>query len=244
MSSLSHSSQKPLKWWTIFNWLSFRAVVYNGQNKISFQPWAISTVLCIPPFLEYNFLLCGKTSLRILPSPTKTANTLSHCIVRYVYILPSNQVDKLKKGFKRSYGNNRGQGGLSEVSPVQDLVFLGAVIGWELSLVEGALVRLTLIVCVCVSVCVCLHAHSVVPDSLRPWIVACQAPLSMDFSRQESWSGLFFPSPGDLPNPGIRSMSPLSHALAGRFFTSAPPGKPSHSPWPKAPLSWGLSWYL
>ena len=197
-----------------------------------------------PPFLEYNFLLCGKTSLRILPSPTKTANTLSHCIVRYVYILPSNQVDKLKKGFKRSYGNNRGQGGLSEVSPVQDLVFLGAVIGWELSLVEGALVRLTLIVCVCVSVCVCLHAHSVVSDSLRPWIVACQAPLSMDFSRQESWSGLFFPSPGDLPNPGIRSMSPLSHALAGRFFTSAPPGKPSHSPWPKAPLSWGLSWYL
>ena len=36
-----------------------------------------------------------------------------------------------------------------------------------------------------------------------PWTVACQAPLSMEFSRQEYWSGLPFPSPGDLPNPGI-----------------------------------------
>ena len=43
-----------------------------------------------------------------------------------------------------------------------------------------------------------------------PWTVACQAPLSMGFPRQEYWSGLPFPSPGDLPDPGIKLMSPAS----------------------------------
>ena len=51
---------------------------------------------------------------------------------------------------------------------------------------------------------------------LNPEVVACQAPLSMEFSRQEYWSELPFPSPGDLPNPGIELGSP---ALAGGFFT-------------------------
>ena len=45
-----------------------------------------------------------------------------------------------------------------------------------------------------------------------PWTIACQAPLSMGFSRQEHWSGLPFPSPGDLPNPGIKSGSPALQA--------------------------------
>ena len=45
-----------------------------------------------------------------------------------------------------------------------------------------------------------------------PWIVAHQAPLSMGFSRQEYWSGLPFPSPGDLPDPGIEPKSPASQA--------------------------------
>jgi len=49
--------------------------------------------------------------------------------------------------------------------------------------------------------------------------IPCQAPLSMEFSRQEYWSGLPLPSPGDLPNPGIEPVSLISHALAGRFFT-------------------------
>ena len=53
-----------------------------------------------------------------------------------------------------------------------------------------------------------------------PWTVACQAPLSMGFPRQEYWSGLPFPSPGDVPDPGIKPTSP---ALAGRFFTTEPP---------------------
>ena len=51
--------------------------------------------------------------------------------------------------------------------------------------------------------------------------VALQAPLSMGFPRQEYWSGLPFPSSGDLPNPGIEPVSP---ALAGVFFTTEPPG--------------------
>ena len=55
---------------------------------------------------------------------------------------------------------------------------------------------------------------------------AHQAPLSMEFSRQEYWSGLPFPPPGDLPDPGTEPMSP---ALAARFFTTMPPGKPIHS---------------
>ena len=52
------------------------------------------------------------------------------------------------------------------------------------------------------------------------WSVAHQAPLSMGFSRQEYWSGLSFPSPGDLPDPGIKPASLKSPALAGRFFTT------------------------
>ena len=51
------------------------------------------------------------------------------------------------------------------------------------------------------------------------WTVTHQAPLSMGFSRQEYWSGLPFPSPGDLPNPGIEPMSLMFPALAARFFT-------------------------
>ena len=46
------------------------------------------------------------------------------------------------------------------------------------------------------------------------------------FPRQEYWSGLPFPTPGDLPNPGIEPVSPKAPALAGRFFTTEPPGKP------------------
>ena len=56
--------------------------------------------------------------------------------------------------------------------------------------------------------------------------IAHQAPLSMGFPRQQYWSELPFPSPGDLPNPGIKAASPESLALAGRFSTIVPPGKP------------------
>ena len=53
------------------------------------------------------------------------------------------------------------------------------------------------------------------------WTIACQAPLSMGFSWQEYWSGLPFPSLGDLPNAGIKPASRMSPALAGRFFTTS-----------------------
>ena len=66
------------------------------------------------------------------------------------------------------------------------------------------------------------HMCSVMSDSVTPWTVARQARLSMEFPRQESWSGLPFPSPGDLPNLGVESRSP---ALAGRFITTEPPRK-------------------
>ena len=56
-----------------------------------------------------------------------------------------------------------------------------------------------------------------------PWTVAHQAPLPMGFSRQDYWSGLPFPSPGDLPDPGIKPKSPSLQADA---LTSEPPGKP------------------
>ena len=55
-----------------------------------------------------------------------------------------------------------------------------------------------------------------------PWTVARQASLFIRFTRQEYWSGLPFPSPGDLPDPGIEPVSP---ALAGRLSTTVPPGK-------------------
>ena len=63
--------------------------------------------------------------------------------------------------------------------------------------------------------------HSVVSDSATPLTVAHQAPLYMEFPRQEYWSGLPFPTPGDLPNPGIKLVLLASPALAGGFFTTS-----------------------
>ena len=74
---------------------------------------------------------------------------------------------------------------------------------------------------------------SAVSDSATPWTVTHQTPLSMEFSRQEQWSRLSFPSPGDLPHPGIEPKSP---ALAGRFFTTEPPGKLIQMPLPEIVL--------
>ena len=73
--------------------------------------------------------------------------------------------------------------------------------------------------------CCCLVAQFC--PTMTPWAVARQAPLSMGFSRQEHWSGCHFLLQ-DLPNPGIEPASLTSPALAGRFFTTEPPGKPKH----------------
>ena len=74
---------------------------------------------------------------------------------------------------------------------------------------QGRPEQKALYVCVCAQLCPTLGT------------VACQAPLSMEFCRQEYWSALRFPSPGDLPHPGIQPLSLGSPALVGRFFTTS-----------------------
>ena len=64
---------------------------------------------------------------------------------------------------------------------------------------------------------VTLSSSSCVQSFVTPWTVACQPPLSMEFSRQKYWSGLQLPPPGDLPDPKIEPESPESPELAGRF---------------------------
>ena len=70
----------------------------------------------------------------------------------------------------------------------------------------------------------CVLSHSVMSDSfVTPWTVAHQDPLSVGFSRQEYWSELLFPSPGNLPDPGIK---PKPSALQADSLSSEAPGKP------------------
>ena len=71
----------------------------------------------------------------------------------------------------------------------------------------------TFIVSVCVCVCMCVHSvASVMSDSATPWTIAYHAPLSMGFSGQEYCSGLLFPPPEDLPDPGIKPERPALQA--------------------------------
>ena len=75
---------------------------------------------------------------------------------------------------------------------------------------------------------VCVHAqllsHAWLFETLKT--IACQAPLSMGFSRQEYWRGWPLPSPGDLPKPRVKAESLVSPALADKFSTIEPHGKP------------------
>ena len=71
------------------------------------------------------------------------------------------------------------------------------------------------------------HAQLLSPALCNPFdYIACQAPLSMEFSRQEYWSGLPFPTPRDLSDEGLEPMSLASPAAEGGFFTTVLPGKP------------------
>ena len=74
-------------------------------------------------------------------------------------------------------------------------------------------------------VCVCARAHTQLLSRVwifeTPWTVACQTPLCMEFSRQEYWNGLPFPTLGDRPEPGIKPTSLAFPALSGGFFTTA-----------------------
>ena len=73
----------------------------------------------------------------------------------------------------------------------------------------------------CIFIFVCVHLLSCVQFFAAPWSVAHQAPLFMEFPRQGYWSGLPFPTPGELPDPGIEPESPVSPALAGGFLTAS-----------------------
>ena len=75
-------------------------------------------------------------------------------------------------------------------------------------------------------VCLCAQSLNHVRLFVTSWTVACQAYLSMEFSKPEYWSEYPFPSPGDLPNTVIKPASLMSPALAGRVFTTGSPGKP------------------
>ena len=79
----------------------------------------------------------------------------------------------------------------------------------------------TPVYCACV-----LSSFSCIRLFVTLWTVACQAPLSMRFCRQEYWSGLPRPPPQALPHPRIKPATVMSPALARGFFTTAPPGRP------------------
>ena len=96
---------------------------------------------------------------------------------------------------------------------------------WSLGTLEPMLPNMrshcnekALISCLVVKLC---------PTFAAPWTLACQAPLSMGFPRQEEWSGLPFPSLGDLPDTGIQPTSPALSALKADSLPSEPRGKPT-----------------
>ena len=85
---------------------------------------------------------------------------------------------------------------------------------------EGKKIRV-LCISIVLFLCVCVQWLSHVQFFEVPWTVVHQATLSMELSRQEYWSGLPFPPPWDLPDPGIKTTSPTSPGLAGGFFTTS-----------------------
>ena len=108
-------------------------------------------------------------------------------------------------------------------SPFSDMLYVQAPLSGKLSLycTDWKEIEPESLLLIHLKGCSCLVAQ-LYPTLWTSCTVACQALLSMGFSRQEYWSGLPFSSPRDLPNPGTESMSP---ALAGGFFTAEPPGR-------------------
>ena len=104
---------------------------------------------------------------------------------------------------------------------------------WSHFILTTALPHVDIIVYVCELSCVGLFAVSCT--------LTRQASLSMGFPKQKYWSGLPFPTPGDRPDPGIEPVSLVSPALAGGFFTTVPPGKPTGI---SAHISVDIFWHL
>ena len=111
---------------------------------------------------------------------------------------------------------------------LQGILPKGALWFWYL---KQSSMEKCLCVCVCEFVCVKCHVCVCVCSSCIQlfvilWTVTSQAPLSIEFSRQEYWNRLLFPSPVDLPNPEIKLESPMSPALQADSLTAEPSGKP------------------
>ena len=89
---------------------------------------------------------------------------------------------------------------------------------------KGASAALSCLFLLCTKVLSASHSVAefflIMSDSATPWTVACQTPLSVEFSRQEYWSGLPCPPPGRLPGPGIEPLSLVSPASVAGFFTA------------------------
>ena len=125
--------------------------------------------------------------------------------------------------FQRKQNSSTGRRPL--LSSLDNLAFLGITFLWTVARDIFILCIRTLCVCASLGQNISeyiqipslwlLFSHKVMSNPATPWAVASQVPLSTEFPRQEYWSGLPFPSPGDLPDPGIEPMSP---GIAGRFF--------------------------
>ena len=105
------------------------------------------------------------------------------------------------------------------------LLSIGSGAQWPLN--KCHLTRFVFYICVCVCVCVCARAQSLrsCPTLRDPMDCSPPGPSVMGFFRQEEWSGLLFPPPGDLPDPGIEPVSPSSPVLQVDSFTAESPGK-------------------
>ena len=111
---------------------------------------------------------------------------------------------------------------------------------------EGQKIRV-LCISIVLSLCVCVQLLSHVWFFAVPWTVVRQAPLSMELSRQEHWSGLPFPPPWDLPDPGIKTTSPASPGLAGGLFTTSATWEAQYGlcrHWRKKSLNKSLRWSI
>ena len=99
---------------------------------------------------------------------------------------------------------------------------IGIIISLALHFLRGNWVKMIANACLCLCVLCCIWLLA------TAWTAARQPPLSMGFSRQGYWSRLPFPTSRDLPDPRIKFQSLVSSALAGRFFTTVPPGSSAY----------------
>ena len=155
--------------------------------------------------------------------------------VSVVKNLPAMQETVLMSGLGRSLGE--GNGNLLQYSCLENSMDRGA---WQTTVWGRNRVGLSVVtkqqLRICIYYLLCAQSLSRVRFVAYPRTGAHQAPLPKKFSQQKYWSRSPCPPPGDLPNPGVEPTSPASPALASRFLTTDPPGKPIF------PLKSSLGW--